>query len=263
MNKTDITSKARLSSVLPILLMAIALVIPTSLFAQSETVTLNWTAPGDDGSTGQASYYDIRYSTSMINDANWDFATQVNNEPTPQMAGAAESFDIQGLQENTTYYIAIKAADEAMNWSGLSNVITKSTTAESVAPASIPDLLVTSTGDNSVEISWTAPGDDGTTGQASTYDIRYSTNPISMANWNSAIEVSGEPTPQSSGATETFTVNGLDQETTYYFAIRTADEVPNWSGLSNVVNTTTIDMTPPATITDLSAVTGDANGTIG
>ena len=38
-------------------------------------------------------------------------------------------------------------------------------------------------------------------------------------------------------AAQTFTVNGVDvilPAGTYYFAMRTADEVPNWSGLSNV-----------------------------
>ena len=46
-------------------------------------VNLKWTAPGDDGSTGTAASYDIRYSTSTIDDGNWASATQVAGEPTP------------------------------------------------------------------------------------------------------------------------------------------------------------------------------------
>ena len=35
------------------------------------------------------------------------------------------------------------------------------------------------------------------------------------------------------GSAEEFTVTGLAPLTTYYFALKTADKVPNWSGLSN------------------------------
>jgi hypothetical protein len=53
-------------------------------------------------------------------------------------------------------------------------------------------------------------------------------------NWNAATQCNGEPSPQSAGNGETFTVNGLNAGTHYWFALKTADEVPNWSGLSDV-----------------------------
>ncbi len=61
-------------------------------------------------------------------------------------------------------------------------------------------------------------------------------------------------TPQAAGATETLTLHGLTPSTDYYFAIRSCDEVPNWSGLSNVAAFTTLpqDVIAPAMITDLS-----------
>jgi hypothetical protein len=57
------------------------------------------------------------------------------------------------------------------------------------------------------------------------------------------------------GSSETLTVTGLSPDTTYYFAMKTADEVPNWSGLSNVANkeTATADTMPP------TVTTGDAS----
>jgi hypothetical protein len=105
----------------------------------------------------------------------------------------------------------------------------------------------------SATLTWTAPGDDGDVGTAAQYDLRYSTSPITPANWDSATPVTGEPTPAAAGATESFTVLGLQPNTMYYFAIKTADEVFNWSDLSNVPSITTSDEAAPAAIADLSA----------
>jgi trimeric autotransporter adhesin len=207
--------------------------------ASPNSVTLNWTAPGDDGSTGTATQYDVRYSLSPITEANWDAATQAVGEPTPHAAGSAETFEVTGLLPSTTYYFAIKTADEVPNWSAMSNVISKATDAEETPPAIISNLAAGSPGQTSIGLSWTAPGDDGSTGTASEYDIRYSTSTITDANWDAATQVSGEPSPQSAGSSESFTVTNLSPSTTYYFGIKTADEVPNWSGLSNIASATT------------------------
>jgi hypothetical protein len=214
----------------------------TNLASSSPTatsVTLTWTAPGDDGTVGTAAEYDIRYSTSVITNANFDAADQASNPPTPSLAGSGETFVVTGLAEQTTYYFALKAADEVPNWSGLSNVVTGTTSAEAVPPALISNLVVTSKTAFSVTLSWTAPGDDGNSGTASEYDVRYSTAAINGATFASATKASNIPAPQTAGSTESFTVEGLLGGWTYYFAVKTADEVPNWSGISNVPTTTT------------------------
>lgn len=105
----------------------------------------------------------------------------------------------------------------------------------------------------SVLVRWTAPGDDGSVGTAAQYDVRYSAAPITAANWNSATQATGEPAPRVAGTNETFTINNLTASTSYYIAIKTADEATNWSNLSNVVNVTTGDETAPAAIVDLTA----------
>ena len=56
--------------------------------ATQTSITLTWTAPGDDGDIGTAASYDIRYSLSSINASNWNDATQVTGEPSPQTAGS-------------------------------------------------------------------------------------------------------------------------------------------------------------------------------
>ncbi len=114
------------------------------------------------------------------------------------------------------------------------------------------ELKATAASATSITITWTSPGDDSLTGTASQYDIRYSTALITAANFATATQVSGEPTPKIAGSSESFTVTGLTPNTLYYFAIKTADEVPNWSGLSNVASISTLDSVPPAAIKNLA-----------
>lgn len=104
-------------------------------------VTLNWTAPGDDGSVGTANAYDIRVSTTAITEQNYSSATQLTGEPSPQIAGSTEAYTATNLSPSTTYYFALKTSDEAGNVSALSNVATKTTSA--LAQACVPTYQCT------------------------------------------------------------------------------------------------------------------------
>lgn len=134
---------------------------------------------------------------------------------------------------------------------------------DTTPPAAITNLVTSDPTSNSVILNWTAPGDDGAAGTASSYDIRYSTDIIAEADWGSASQCSGEPVPQAAGSAQTFTVTGLSPDTAYYFALKTADEVPNWSGLSNVPSEETeavpADDQPPARPTALLPASGSAD----
>ena len=84
-----------------------------------------------------------------------------------------------------------------------------------------------------VTLHWTAPGDDSLAGRATLYDLRYSTAPITAANFLGSTAVTGVPSPKTAGSAETFIVPNLVAGSTYYFAIKTGDEIPNWSLISN------------------------------
>ena len=217
----------------------------------TSSVALSWTAPGDDGATGTATSYDVRYSTSTITAGNWASATPATGEPAPSVAGSTETFTVTGLSESTTYFFAIKTSDEVPNESALSNV-PSAATADGTAPDAVTDLAIGTVTGSSVQLSWTAPGDDGATGTATSYDVRYSTSTITAGNWASATPATGEPAPSVAGSTETFTVTGLSESTTYFFAIKTSDEVPNESAISNVPSAATADGTAPDAVTDLA-----------
>jgi len=225
-----------------------------------DSATLTWTAVGDDGHTGTAEKYHIRYSESLITAANWASATRAYDEPTPNPAGTHETCTVDSLAASTIYYFALKVADEVDNWSGMSNVASDTTQPipDATPPAAVTTLAVSATTQTSATLIWTAVGDDGHNGTADRYDIRYSESLITAANWASATQVINEPNPHPAGTHETFTVDSLAASTIYYFALKVADEVDNWSGMSNVASDTTLalgDVTPPAPVDDLGAVT--------
>lgn len=95
--------------------------------ATTHSLTLTWTAPGDDGNNGTATEYDIRYATSNIDNETWEFAIQASGEPAPGPAGSNETFVVDGLTAATTYYFALKTVDDAGNWANLSNIASGTT----------------------------------------------------------------------------------------------------------------------------------------
>ncbi len=158
-------------------------------------VMLAWTAPADDDDGAVASY-DIRYNTDPITEANWATASAVTGEPLPAMPGQPESFTVNDLPSDTTYHFAVKSTDAAGNVSAISNIATGTTDpADATPPEPLADLGFSLVDANDVTLTWTATGDDGTTGTATAYEIRYSTNPIDAGNWATATLVNTVPTP--------------------------------------------------------------------
>jgi outer membrane protein assembly factor BamB len=203
--------------------------------ATDSSLTLTWTAPGDDGSTGTAAGYVVKYSTSEeITETNWASATNYTQSWIPVAAGGAESHIVSNLASNTQYWFAVKAFDEVPNYGDVSNSPSGTTTVDTTAPAAITDLALTASDNASITMSWTPPGDNGNTGTATGYVVKYSTSgPVTDANWASAVNYTQSWTPLAAGSIETRVVIGLNADTTYWFAIKAYDEVPNYGGISN------------------------------
>ncbi len=105
-------------------------------------------------------------------------------------------------------------------------------------PAAISDLEAVALDLTLVNLSWTAPGDDGMEGTALVYEIRTSNEPITEETWESAERIIKRPIPQEAGTPQSVDVSSLTPGQTYYFAIKTRDDEGNWSDLSNVVSVT-------------------------
>lgn len=86
------------------------------------TVTLGWDAPGDDGTAGQASAYDLRTYSRPYDDLVWEQATRQSIQ-APAAAGTPTTVTFSSLSIGTTYRFRLRTMDDALNWSALSNEV--------------------------------------------------------------------------------------------------------------------------------------------
>ena len=236
------------------------------------SVRVSWTAPGDDGTSGTAVSYDLRYSTSPITDANFALASKVSSCKIgesdlrrPRAAGGAESCTVSRLFANTDHYFALKTTDDAGNTSAVSTCsgcpARTLTSSDITRPGAITDLVVTDAAKDTVTVCWTAPADDGTTsssGPATGYELRYSTRYIvddgispgaGQVAFSSATLAQDISLPKSPGEKECYVISvkneintggGIKDDRTrnarFYFAIKALDEARNKSLLSNIAS---------------------------
>ncbi len=111
----------RLHATLAAVLTAIVL-LSSPVPRASAGATLHWTAPGDDGTIGTATRYDVRRSTQPLTEANFAQAETVGSVPRPSAAGRPESCAVALPVPGVRYYFAVKTVDEVGNWSTISNV---------------------------------------------------------------------------------------------------------------------------------------------
>jgi hypothetical protein len=230
---------------------------PASFVAGSATansLALSWTNNESNGS-----YYIIKRSTSAITADSFNSATTLGGVPIP--ADGGQGYVAKNLSPNTTYYFAIKLVDALGNVSDIATVSSKTLAATAVstdktAPAAISDLAlqIGSPSTSQIKLTWTATGDDGSSGLASKYIIKRSKSEITATNFDSATTVYNTLSPKAAGSAETFTVTGLSANTTYYFAIKVQDEVPNTSSISNVMFRSTSNDLP--TVSGINKVKG-------
>jgi len=103
------------------------------------------------------------------------------------------------------------------------------------APAQPAAVQLVSTTGTEAQISFVAPGDDGTTGKVKSYEIRYRVGePMTSENFATATLIPGTVTPASAGGVQTFTVPGLLPSTEYSVGIRAVDDCRNSSEVAIV-----------------------------
>lgn len=199
---------------------------PVVLSAGSPTLTsatVSWNATGDDGNTGLAASYDLRYATTPITPATFALAPQASGLPSPAAPGTAQSTVVSGLNPNTTYYFAMKVGDEASNFSTMSNVAS-ATTLPDVTPPTVPTLSGVA-GNAAANLTWSA-----------------STDNVAVDKYE--VFKDGVLATTVNHPTTAVTIGGLTNGTTYGFTVRAKDTGGLYSGLSNTVNLTPVS--PPA-----------------
>ena len=199
-------------------------------------MTVEWTAPGDDGNQGVAYEHDLRYVTTPITtEADFKKATRVPGLPFPKPAGTPQEKRVTGLRPDSTYYFAFRATGDGQNTSPLGTT-SGTKLPDLIPPSAITDLRISdvNTSEQAITLKWTTTGDDRRRGAASTYELRYATSPIkTAADYQAATPVTGLPRPGEANQTETVVVDaddGLEQGKTYHFALSASDNAGNSSG---------------------------------
>lgn len=173
-----------------------------------------------------ANSYNIKYKmrSSGTWDGSWtaittDNADNLYSTPPPSTTGYIPLAWTKGTNPAT---VTVKFS---------SSVVTGDT-ASPAAITNLSGLCDSQTGD--VTLYWSTPGDDGwnnTLPSGSKYRIDYSSYSIAWSTNTFDVEISTSGVAPYTQVSHTIT--GLTGDSTYYFRIWTADEVPNWSGLSN------------------------------
>ncbi len=114
--------------------------------SSKNSLILDWTATGADGTEGTATRYDLRISESKIiedgitplqGEINFSKALNITGVKVPAAAGSSEYFQVNQLSPNSVYFFSIKAIDEKGNVSPISNIIN----GDNVPPLPVTALL--------------------------------------------------------------------------------------------------------------------------
>ena len=139
------------------------------------------------------------------------------------------------------------AVSLAQHLAGSGPVITPPQPATDTTAPDTPALVAGTPTATSVNLSWTAVGDDGLAGgTVSRYELRRTLGTVTS--------VQAITPTQAPGGTETVTVATLRGGSTYVFELRALDETPNASGWSVPVTVITLVDQPPPAIADLRVV---------
>jgi len=138
---------------------------------------------------------------------------------------------------DTRLSVAHNVVSALVSKTGVFTILATTQTLDTIPPSIIGNLeATTGSAAMTVQLTWTAPGDDGIIGQAVNYDLRYNSLPIDIGNWDSCDRVHGEPLPGIGGFGESMTVLCPIASQTYYFGIIAEDEAGNKSSISNIVS---------------------------
>jgi len=86
-------------------------------------IQFGWTAPAGEADNSNVASYEIRCSSSPIDDSNWNGATicTLSGAPGPVTPGTQQTQWVTGLSSCSWHYFAVRSKDAAGNWSATSN----------------------------------------------------------------------------------------------------------------------------------------------
>ena len=202
----------------------------------NNTITLTWSIATDpDTPTSSISYIVYWSKTAGI-------TTSTLTAPSTQITTttlATTTLTLTNLYYDSTYYFGIRAFD-GLWYSELT------TTSPYVIP--LPKITDLNAGPSAIreaiDLFWTSsaqqwfiPKKGWQIATATSYEIRYSFEPITEDNWQNAVSVENSIVPRGQEEIEHFVVRNLDPEKLYYFAIKSIGKNGTVSKISNIAKT--------------------------
>ncbi|MFT5431524.1 MAG: hypothetical protein ACI9OJ_002221, partial [Myxococcota bacterium] len=232
--------------------------------------TANWNAASDTGAAaGMQVSLRVDVADTGLGDGQITALTAIDggsetalvaNPTIPlDISGASFGVDLTGITvpEGSGVTVRVTSNDKAGN----SAESTFTYNADSATPGPVT-LAIDGTNRRrpSITVSWTAPADNGATGEAvASYQIRYSRDAITQSSFATACDASSingasaYPIPAAAGGAESYTISGPDQRdptdpchfvvrssaSPYYVAVRAIDAAGNPGDVqvASVVNT--------------------------
>lgn len=129
---------------------------------------------------------------------------------------------------------------------------------DALPPGQINDLSGAALSATRTSLAWTAAGDDGFSGVASSTVVkRAAAQIVTETDWTNATTISTTTSTNSTGGEQqSATDNTVSASTTYWYAVRSTDDASNQGSIGNSISITTPaagDVTAPSAIGDLAA----------
>jgi hypothetical protein len=156
-----------------------------------------------------------------------------------QTLGGGQNFTVRPalkfplLELGKTYHYRVTAVDLMGNKTVLPDATF--TIGDTIPPCKTL-LAAERASDTQVRLKFKAPGEDANHSTAAAYDLRWSTKPLTIHDWNQATQVESLPKPNRAGTQEVITLDGFPRGKTYYFAVRAIDNHGLAGLLSNIAS---------------------------
>jgi hypothetical protein len=204
-------------------------------------IKLSWSGVGDDGNLNtldNGSKWLIDYSTDSQHSWNYDFV-KITISTSGITSSTTVSYTVTGLISGATYFFRIWTKDDLSNISEISDGATMWAQVD-VSPPKVVTSIFVEGGFKHAKLTWVVPQEDSNLTPYNTdyyqgsFEIRYSSCQITDENlWStatSAVLITDVIlTPNISTIT---VITNLTNQTSYYFAIKVADEKYNWSTIT-------------------------------
>ncbi|MDT4953778.1 MAG: hypothetical protein QOJ02_1916 [Acidobacteriota bacterium] len=229
-------------------------------FTNFGQATVSMAAPGDNIlSTTPNNTYDFYSGTSMAAPHVSGAAALVcAASPNVSMRRLRSAILYSGDVLDVQMYFTLLASGRRLNaFNALQNI----NEADTTPPAAVGNFQMTTPYFRQVFLSWFAPGDDGNTGQAAVYELRFSDTDISTPAQFELARPLAAPLPTQAGSFHNVSLEIPWRHPSGFIAIRAIDNVGNAGPITQISITVGADVGDPYIITESAATALSTGGT--